>query len=91
MMGIASPALLLGFLLATIYAALFHVWGGRSLRDFLIYWLAACVGFGVGHVIGQLTRIPLLQIGQLHVLEGSLGAIFALVVARAWAQAQYAA
>lgn len=84
-----SPALLLGLLLSTTYAALFHLWGGRNLRDLLIYWLAAIVGFAAGHAIGALTQISLLQIGQLHVVEGTIGAIAALIVARAWSQVTF--
>jgi len=84
-----SPALLLGLLLSTTYASLFHLWGGRNLRDLLIYWLAATVGFAAGHAIGALTQISLLQIGQLHVLEGTIGSIAALVVARAWSHVMF--
>ncbi|MCB0045339.1 MAG: hypothetical protein KDD92_07915 [Caldilineaceae bacterium] len=86
-MGLDSPALLLGFLLATALAGVFHFWGGRSLGELFFFWAAACIGFAVGQALGQLIRIPVLQIGQLHVVEGSLGALFALIVARAWRQA----
>ncbi len=90
MTGFLSPAFLLGLLFATAYAALFHVWGGRNVRDLLLYWLSACVGFAIGQAIGQLTQVPLLQIGHLHVIEGTLGAFAALVIARAWSQSAYA-
>jgi hypothetical protein len=89
MMGITSPALLLGLLLATAYAAAFHLWGGRNVRDLLVYWLAACAGFAVGHIMGELTQIPILQIGRLHIVEGTLGALAALIVVRAWSQGAY--
>jgi len=88
-MNSLSPALLLGFILSTIYAALFHLWGGRTVRDLLLYWIAAMVGFAIGHAVGVFTRIPLLEIGQLHVLEGSIGAFIGLIVARAWSQVAF--
>jgi len=88
-MSSLSPALLLGFILSTIYAALFHLWGGRTVRDLLLYWVAALVGFAIGHAVGVFTQIPLLEIGQLHVLEGSIGAFIGLAVARAWSQVMF--
>ena len=84
-----SPALLLGLLLSTAYAALFHFWGGRNLRDLLIYWLAAVIGFAAGQAIGVLAQISWLQIGQLYVFTGTIGALAALVVARAWSQVAF--
>ena len=61
-----------------------------KVRDLLLYWLSACIGFGVGQAIGELTQVPVLQVGHLHVIEGTLGAFAALVVARAWSQSAYA-
>ena len=84
-----SPALLLGLLLSTVYAALFHLWGGHNLRELVIYWLAAIVGFAAGQAVGVLAQISLLQVGQLHVLAGTIGAFAALIVARAWSQAVF--
>lgn len=83
------PALLLGLILSTVYAALFHLWGGRTVRDLLLYWIASVVGFAIGQAVGLFIRIPLLEIGQLHVLEGSIGAFVGLAVARAWSQVMF--
>jgi hypothetical protein len=85
-----TPALLLGFILSTIYAALFHLWGGRTVRDLLFYWIASMLGFAIGQAVGVFTQIPLLEVGQLHVLEGSIGAFIGLAVARAWSQVMFA-
>lgn len=75
-----SPALLLGSLLSCVYASLYHLWGGRTLRDLMVALLASGIGFSTGQSIGLLTSISLLRIGQLHVLEASLCAWIALVV-----------
>ena len=47
------PALLLSALLCIAYASLLHLWGGRSLRDLLVYIAAAVGGFAVGQLLGR--------------------------------------
>ncbi len=77
-----APALVLGILVCIGYAALLHLWVGRHLRDLLISLLMSCIGFGFGQVVGLFTQSPLLEIGQLHLLEASLGAWLLMIVAR---------
>lgn len=76
------PALVLGSLCCLGYAALLHLWLGRNGRDLWISLLMACMGFGFGQAIGLLTAAPLWQIGQLHLLEATLGAWLLMGVAR---------
>jgi hypothetical protein len=76
------PALVIGTLFCIGYAALFHLWIGRNLRDLLLGLLMAAMGFSFGQVIGGFTQAPLFQIGQLHLLEASLGAWLLMGVAR---------
>lgn len=78
----ALPALVLGSLFCVGYAALLHLWVGRNLRDLLLTLLMAALGFGFGQAIGLFTQMPLLQMGQLHLLEASVGAWLLMVVAR---------
>lgn len=75
-----SPALLLGALLSIIYASLFHLWSGRTVRDLVVALVAASIGFTTGQSIGLLTAASLLQIGKLHVLEASICAWLALMM-----------
>ena len=75
-----SPGLLLSALLSIAYASLYHLWGGRNLRDLVIALIAAGIGFATGQSIGLLTAASLLHIGQLHVLEASICAWLALLV-----------
>jgi hypothetical protein len=82
MWDLVPPALLLSVLLCTAYASLLHLWGGRSLRDLLVYLAAAASGFAVGQLLGMLLQIPLPRIGQVHVVEASLFAWLALIGAR---------
>jgi hypothetical protein len=81
------PALLLGFLLSLGYASLFHLWGGHTIRDLFVYVVMACLGFAIGQLIGLFIQAPLLRVGPLHLLEATLGAWAALVVAREYQKA----
>ena len=78
----ALPALVLGCLFCIGYASLLHFWTGRHVRDLLITLFMAIMGFGFGQAIGFFTEVPLLRIGQLHLLEASLGAWVLMCVAR---------
>ncbi|MEZ4733531.1 MAG: hypothetical protein R3E79_41070 [Caldilineaceae bacterium] len=82
MMDSALPALVLGCLFCLGYAALLHLWVGRNLHDLLLSLLMAVIGFGFGQVIGFLIQTSLFQIGQLHLLEASIGCWLLMVVAR---------
>jgi len=77
-----SPALVLGLVMALLYAALFHLWQGRTLRDLGVFCLAALLGFAIGQGVGKLVRLPWLVVGQLHMLEASLFSWLALLIAR---------
>jgi len=76
-----SPALLLGLVVALLYAALFHLWQGRTLRDLGVFALASLVGFALGQGLGQLTNLKLLDVGQVNMVEASLLSWLALFVA----------
>jgi thiamine transporter ThiT len=77
-----APALILSLVLATAYAAAFHLWQGRSLRDLVFYWLAAVVGFASGQVAGYLLGLIPWTIGQVRIVEASLVAFLFLFIAR---------
>jgi hypothetical protein len=80
------PALILGLVLASLYALLFHLWRGRGWRDLLFLWLAALIGFASGHLVGQLWGFVPWTIGQLHVIEGTVLALVLMGLARWLAQ-----
>lgn len=83
MLIFVSPGLLLSLLIALGYAALFHLWRGRTLRDLAAYLIASLLGFGAGQLIGVFSRTPLLEIGDVHLFEATLGAWLALLVVHA--------
>lgn len=77
-----SPAFVLGLLLSIGYASLYHLLWGRGVTELLMALPTAVVGFGAGQLLGLLTKTPVLQIGQLHLLEATLGAWCALLLVR---------
>lgn len=76
------PALLFSLLAASICAAAFYLWQGRSLRDLPAFWLAAVLGFAAGQWLGQFLDLVPWTIGQVHIVEAVSGAFFFLLVAR---------
>ena len=72
----------MSLVLATAYAAAFHLVQGRSLRDLLFFWLAAVVGFASGQVAGYLVDLVPWTIGQVHIIEATLVAFLFLFMAR---------
>ncbi len=76
-----GPTLTLGFILATLFGALFHLIVGGDARRLALFLLAGWIGFGVGHVVGVALQVNLFNIGTLRVLTAFFGATVALVVA----------
>ncbi len=77
-----SPSFVFSFILATLYGAAFHLVSGGDARRLALFLLAAWLGFGMGHVLGEVFNVMLLDIGPLHILSATIGAWLALVVAR---------
>jgi uncharacterized membrane protein YjjP (DUF1212 family) len=77
-----SPALALGFILATLYGAAFHFLVGGDARRLAFFLIAGWVGFLLGQYVGTAFGITLLSIGALHVFAGTLGSLLALIAAR---------
>lgn len=77
-----SPALVLSAVIASIYGVLFHFIYGRTLKQLGIYWLAALVGFALGQVLAGALGWRILMIGEVHLLEGTIGSGVALSIAK---------
>lgn len=78
----ASPALLLGASIATLYAALFHLLVGRAWRQILLYWFVSVLGMMLGQACGELLALEWPMLGQLHIIPASVAAWAALLIAR---------
>jgi hypothetical protein len=74
------PALLLGFLLSTLYGAVFHLWkdggAGRLLLDLALAW----AGFWAGQYAADLMGLSIGRIGPLQVGAGTAAAAVFLLV-----------
>jgi uncharacterized membrane protein YeaQ/YmgE (transglycosylase-associated protein family) len=76
-----SPITTFGFILATLFGAVFHLIMGGDARRLALFLLAGWVGFGLGHLLGVALGINILNIGTLRIFTASVGAFIALFVA----------
>ena len=79
---VLSPTAWLSLTLALIYGVLFFVWSGGGRRQLIRDLLASLIGFGIGHVAGVFSGTGWLQLGQVQLFWGTLGAVIALVLGR---------
>lgn len=82
MTALLSPALVLGVVLSTVFAALFHLWQRGSVTALRHYLIAAWLGFAAGHLLGGMLGFHWLQVGDLNALGGTIGAMAALLIAK---------
>lgn len=73
-----GPTTIFGFILATLFGAGFHLLAGGDARRLALFLLAGWIGFGLGHMIGVMFSIEILNIGTLHMATAALGAVIAL-------------
>jgi membrane associated rhomboid family serine protease len=78
---VPGPTLTLGFIIATLLGAAFHLIMGGEVRRLAVFLLSGWVGFGLGQVLGGIFDINLLPIGTLRLFTAVFGALVALVVA----------
>ena len=74
------PSLVLGFILSTLYGALFHLWRGGNAGRLLLYLLLAWIGFWLGQLIASYLDITFDTLGQLHLLFATLGSLIFLII-----------
>jgi uncharacterized membrane protein YeaQ/YmgE (transglycosylase-associated protein family) len=77
-----SPLLILTLVLATLYAALFHLFVGRTLHGLLVAWLAAIVGMAAGQLAALAFSWQGPMIGELNLVASTLGAWLLMFLAR---------
>ena len=72
------PALLLCFVLATLYGAAFHFWRGGGPGKLLLYLLLSWLGFALGQYLGIRFSIRFDQVGFVHIVLATLGSFIFL-------------
>jgi len=75
-----QPAFVMGILFSMTYASLYHLWKGQTLGLLIVALIMAGIGFAMGQGLGLITQFKLAQMGQLYLLEASLGAWVALFI-----------
>jgi hypothetical protein len=81
-MGMPSPSVGFGFILATLYGAVFHFIFGGDARRLALFLLAGWLGFALGHSFGVILGVNVFNIGPLRFFSATLGAWLALLAAR---------
>jgi hypothetical protein len=76
-----GPTATFGFILATLFGAMFHLIVGGDARRLALFLLSGWVGFGLGHLLGVIFQVNILNIGTLRLLSAATGAIVALIAA----------
>ena len=79
-----SPSLVLGFCLSTLYGLVFFLVVGHGWPRFFFYWAAGVVGFFVGQSIAHLIGLAIFNLGDVNLVEGTVGSWIGLFAARAW-------
>ncbi len=74
------PSLVLGILVSSLYAALFHLWRGGSFGRLLLYLLLSWVGFWTGHALASHLSLDFDSLGTLHLGTASVSSFVFLLV-----------
>ena len=78
--GVPSPSLVFSFILATLFGSTFHFIAGGDARRLAILLLASWTGFALGQIVGELLGVDVANIGPLHLVAASIGALLALLL-----------
>lgn len=78
----SSPVFLVGSALATLWAAMFHLFWGKRLADLVLFWFIGLIGFAVGQAMAEVLSLSWMLVGQVHVVEGTCACWIAMLVAR---------
>jgi hypothetical protein len=66
------PALILGFLLASLYGAIFHLFLGGGLGRLLLFLILGWLGFLAGQILASSQGWTFDQVGALHLGTASV-------------------
>lgn len=73
------PTLLIAFLAALFYGALYHLIRGGSFWRLLLYFSLSIFGFAMGHFIGIWRGWSFLPLGSLNLGLSSIGSVMVLI------------
>jgi uncharacterized membrane protein YeaQ/YmgE (transglycosylase-associated protein family) len=74
------PTLVLGFVISTLYGALFHLWRGGGAGRLLFYLCLGWAGFWIGQMFASRFGWTFDKLGPIHIGTASFGSILFLLV-----------
>ena len=74
------PSIIIAFLIASLYGALYHLIRGGGPGRLFLYLLCSWAGFAFGHMVGIWQGWLLIPLGQLNLGMSTLGSVLLLVV-----------
>jgi len=74
------PALVLGFIISTLFGAIFHFWRGGGPGRLLFYLCLAWAGFGIGQFAASKFGWGYDKLGSIHIVTATLGSVLFLGV-----------
>lgn len=74
------PSFIFGFLIASLYGALYHLVRGGRLGKLILYLFLGWLGFVLGHLAGAYQGWILFPLGQLNLGMSTLGSFFFLLI-----------
>ena len=76
------PTTILSIAIASLFGTLFQLLWGKSLRDLIVYWTAAVLGFMLGQGLASALSWSDVLVGELHLLTASVFSWSSMVLAR---------
>jgi len=76
------PTIILSIAIASLFGTLFHLLWGKSLKELIISWTSAVLGFILGQVLASAFGWSDVIIGELHPVAGSVFSWAAMALAR---------
>jgi hypothetical protein len=79
--ALVPPSWLLALLLAALHVFLFRIFLGREGRSVFYFFPWGIAGFAAGNLIAVFASSPLPSLGDVHIVEASIGAWLLLTIA----------
>lgn len=67
-----------GWLLASLFAAIFHLWRNGGLGKLLLYFLLSWLGFFLGHLVFKHYDVQFMNVGDMQIAGGIVGSLIFL-------------
>jgi hypothetical protein len=76
----SSPVFLLGTTIATVLAAAYHLWRGTNLKQAILFWFSAVLGFFAGQLLGSVFISSWPMVGQISIVPAFAFSVAALFI-----------